>query len=265
MTYVTNTLRLCLFMFMLIVAIRVMSEKNKTWLFQKIDAYLDKQGVSYSDKQGMSYSHVANWTNKGDPSLCFENHVCTPSGKSFDLPFVKNNEMCSFLVSNNIKHLHFYGDSYMRHVYVATSLFLTNNFKDASLVKDDAHCKYGNQFSEEASCRAIVAPSVVSCNGTVQLSLHYVAPPSLDNCGNGHLSLWSEGNHPVDWNYETRLGVNDAIEYQKKFSRSNYGICPTLSSGLNKCSLFWVSTHARHDQKFTDEEDRKVQSFNEHI
>ena len=246
----------------------VYCNQQSRWIFGLRLLWLGCVLISLAVSQSVdkhSFSFVPNWTNKGDPSLCFENYVCTPSGKSFDVPFVKGDEMCSFLVLNNIKNIHFYGDSYMRHVYVATSLFLTNNYKNASLSKDDAHCKYGNQFSEEMSCREIVAPSVVSCDGIVQLFLHYLQPPSLDYCGDGHLSFWSEGNHPVDWNYTTRLGVNDPVEYQKKFNRLNYGICPVLVNDTSKkCSLYWISTHARR-KKFPDEEDGQVQLFNEHM
>lgn len=104
----------------------------------------------------LSYSPIANRTSRGDPTLCFEHHVCTPSGMSFDLPFVTSDDMCSLLVSNNVKHLHFYGDSYMRHMYVATSIMLIKNYKDASHSSVNSHCEYGNQFAEEATCRALV-------------------------------------------------------------------------------------------------------------
>ena len=213
----------------------------------------------------LSYSRVANWTNIHLPSHCFEDHICTPSGKSFDLPLIKHFEMCNFLVSQNIKHMHFFGDSYMRHLYVATSLALTNNYENATLSEDDAHCKYGNQFSEEILCREKILHSLVACNGRVQLSLHYCQPPNFNFCGKDELSFWSEGNHPVDWNYATRLGVNDPGEYQKKFS-GDYGICPELKANVSRnCSLYWISTHARHNQRFDDEEDKKVRLYNEHM
>ena len=171
--------------------------------------------------------------------------------------------MCSLLVSNNVKHVHFYGDSYMRHMYVATSIMLTKNYNDASHSSENSHCKYGNQFSEEASCRATVRPTIASCNGNVQLALHQTADPKLGTCGKGHLNFWSEGNHPVDFNYKTRLGVNDPVEYQKKYSDPKRAICPQLASGQKHCSLFWISTHARPLQKYSDENDDKVRDFNE--
>ena len=229
--------------------------------------------ICSSENGPRSYSRVANWTDIGQPSLCFEHHLCTPLGKAYDLPHVSGNEMCSLLASKSVKNLHFFGDSYMRHMYVAAALVMTNNYKDASLTEDDEHCKYGRQFSEEPSCRAIVRPTVDACNGSVTLFLHYklpfTIPPSLDVvCAPGQLSFWSEGNHPVDFNYDIRLGVNDPVEYQKKYTTTNYGICPVLAANdasSKNCSMFWISTHARHNQKFVDEEDRKVQLFNEQM
>lgn len=212
----------------------------------------------------LSYTCNGNWINKGDPSLCIENHVCTPSGKSFDLPFVKSDEMCSFLVSNNIKHINFYGDSYMRHIYIATSLFLTNNFKNATLSNEDIHCNYGNQFSLDTICKSNILPTVVTCNGNVYLSLQFMQEPMYKTCGKGNITLWSEGNHPVNLDYKTRKGVNDPVEYQKKYAGSNH-LCPTLASGLNSCSLFWISTHYRHNKHYADESDDKVRFFNQQM
>ena len=174
--------------------------------------------------------------------------------------------MCNLLESRNIKQMHFFGDSYMRHIYIATAVALSNNYKDVALREVDESCRYGNQFSEASNCRRIIRPSITTCDGRVLLHLHYVVPPNINFCGNEHLNFWSEGNHPVNFNYESRVGVNDPVDYQEKFLRSNYGICHKLrSSDSQNCSLFWISTHARHNQKFQDEEDSKVRMFNEQM
>jgi hypothetical protein len=158
----------------------------------------------------------------------------------------------------------------MRHVYIATAIFLKNNYKDATRrfnnTDDVNFCNYGNQFSEKLICRQNQKSSVLSCNGTVEILYHGLSPPSLNYCSNEHLLFWSEGNHPTDFNYTTRLGVNDPFEYQKKFhdSKQNY-ICPELLAKDTACSLFWISTHARHHMQFKDEVDGKVQAFNEHM
>ena len=214
----------------------------------------------------LSYSHLANWILKGDPSLCVEKHLCTPSGKSFDLPIVESEEFCSFLASHKVKQINFFGDSYMRHIYIATAMFLTNNYKDASSNKDEPFCKYGHQFTAP-KCREIIAnPITSSCNGTVKLSLvgQVNNLPSLYFCGDGQLNFWSEGNHPVDLNYTTRVGVNNPVEYQKKFSGSE--LCKKRNNDSSlKCSLFWISTHARPSKFFLDEEEGKVRFFNEQM
>ena len=71
-----------------------------------------------------SLANSHNWTNVRDPSLCYEHHVCTSSGKTYDLPFVDGSKMRSLLSSKNITHIHFYGDSYMRHIYdICCSIF----------------------------------------------------------------------------------------------------------------------------------------------
>ena len=124
------------------------------------------------------YGHI--WRDLQIPRVCYENHLCTPAGKSWSVPLLSHSDMCSFLNSAGINIIHFFGDSYMRHIFVAFVLALTNNYKNASLLVANEHCEYKNQFSEaiirengKVLCRNITVMSSTGCSGKVHLISHH--------------------------------------------------------------------------------------------
>ena len=59
------------------------------------------------------------------------------------------------------------------------------------------------------------------------------------------------------------MGINDPVEYQKKFLKDPY-LCSALNEkSSDDCALFWVSTHARPHQKYHDEGEEQIQRYNE--
>jgi hypothetical protein len=84
---------------------------------------------------------------------------------------------------------------------------------------------------------------------------------NIDHCKEGTALLWSFGNHQVK---PGRYGVNNPVAYQEFFEN----VCSVikysrLSGASDKCSVWWVSTHARIRTIFDDESPEYVTNFNE--
>ena len=195
------------------------------------------------------------------PDYCNRTHLCTKSFKTWrsDLKASKrttwnSKNACDMILSKGINTITFFGDSYMRHMYLAVLLTLSNNYRNAGLSKPNKKCEYANQFDEK-ECRLILKLSSNVCSSQLKLIYNGFYPES-NICVPSQLSFWSVGNHPVDLNYTSLEGINNSTLYSDKIQRTE--LCKALvrkhtttnsnvkSADIHtQCSLFWVSTHAR--------------------
>lgn len=217
-----------------------------------------------------SYPINGSWIKDVHPSICYENHLCLPSGETYSVPFIKSMEdACDLLLLRGITEIHLFGDSYMRHILEALIITLTGNYKDSATEprhdsKGKNRCEYNNQFSDKY-CRDVYDKMQV-CNNNIMI--YYISDSIIKSrhfsnfqCKRGRIVLLSYGNHPIIDDYNNRPGVNDPEIYQKVFK----GICDNwnikLKNNQYHCNMFWVSTHARTTGK-PDESFEKVKNYN---
>ena len=215
-----------------------------------------------------------------DIDYCNKTYLCTKSLKTWQSDYPNSTQIipwnntagCDIILSRGINRVMFFGDSYMRHIYIAMLLTLSNNYRNAALSRPIENCEYSKQFDEK-ECRSILKLSSTVCNS--KLRLQYSSDiPNSNICVPSQLSFWSVGNHPVDYNYNTRHGVNNATAYSNKFKHIE--LCKTLvrkhttttNSNVqptdihSQCLLFWVSTHARF-KGANDERKEVIKAYNE--
>ena len=80
---------------------------------------------------------------------------CTPETHLRWTPHVMYDNPCEELVNKGIRSIIFLGNSYVCHAYIATVLYLSNNYERAGLAVDDPKCYYGGQFAEK-ECRKLL-------------------------------------------------------------------------------------------------------------
>ena len=205
-------------------------------------------------------NHTVKWKLAEFPEVCAEKHLCTPSGLTWPSHEEWNyHRSCKLFSHANISKIMFWGDSYMRHIFMATVLMFSENYKNGALLqKTDRKFYYWRQFDSANKFGNI--NSWVGCNESLTLSFAFAKAPKT--CDPHELHLWSEGNHPTWYNYDTRGGVNNYTEYISKFLRPDYGICNKFLSKVESCNLYWISTHARYSVVFPDETPEIVKDFN---
>ena len=216
-----------------------------------------------------SSAYEGTWVD-ADIDYCKKTYLCTKSFKTWQsdqtstliIPW-NNTTGCDIILSRGINRLMFFGDSYMRHIYIAMLLTLSNNYRNAGLSRPNENCEYSKQFDEK-ECRSMLKLSSTVCNSKLRLMYSFDIPGS-NICNPSQLSFLSVGNHPVDYNYNTRHGVNNATIYATKFKHTE--LCRTLVTKHNfnismQCPFFWVSTHARFKGS-NDERMEQIKAYNE--
>ena len=200
------------------------------------------------------------WQLADYPETCAESYLCSPSGLTWPVHEKWNSHRsCMLFAHANITKLMFWGDSYIRHIFMAAVLMISDNYKNGALYnKDDRKFFYRRQFASEK--KQGVLSGYEACNGTLSMTFGMGKVPST--CHPNHLQLWSEGNHPVWWDYVNRWGVNNHTDYINKFLTPYYGLCNKFLSKVESCNLYWVSTHHRYSVVFPDETPEKVKAFN---
>jgi len=168
----------------------------------------------------------------------FHCHDCTPSGLRWTM-IKQHPTPCKVLAGKSVL---FVGDSFMRHAYVAFVFWLSGDYAAGALKSPhDAVCEGEGQF-EEKVCRHQLLHSVRVCG--VLVKLKYGAWPTISkgDLQNNDYLVWGGGNHPVDSNYNSRLGVNNArVVQQRKIAPT----CRLLPQAKMASKVVWLSTHAR--------------------
>ena len=147
---------------------------------------------------------------------------CTPTSH-LRYPHMIHSDPCELLQQNNVNSIKFVGDSFVRHIYVATVLWLSGNYINGALKRNYKHgimCHGEGQF-EEKLCRMELSFDKRVCNNTVRLYLKYGAWPMVtpEELQNNDFVVWGGGNHPTNENYQTRHGTNNAaIVSKEKFN-----------------------------------------------
>lgn len=151
----------------------------------------------------------------------------------------------------------FVGDSYARHAYVAMALWLSGNYRNGALIKgSDEICDYAGQF-EEKDCRHQIDFDITTCEGKTKISMLYGIYPPVSEYSHD-LIILSVGRHPIDGNYNARLGVNDAKVISEKYFQS---ICSSASREDSCSKLIWLDTHRRLQSPREDESTHQERMF----
>lgn len=223
----------------------------------------------------------AKWIHENNQT-CSDFHFCTPSGytwRNSETSITYNKaSACAALIDKGYSMLSFVGDSYIRHIFQAFIILLTDDYDTGILVdksrvphemfSDCGNCHGHNQFNSYCSNSCANTWLFVCENKILLDSTIFSGPPGIHDCDNpfGKAIFWGEGNHPVDHDYDKRTGVNNASIWIKHFEQNNYGPCNNLSSTTtNKCPLWWISTHQRYSYKFSDEKHERIEEFNEEM
>ena len=189
-------------------------DNDNNSLVVRIDVIEDTQDTSHTP-----YEIVAHKDWVQNVSLCTElpySYTCANDKVHIwgDLPFaLMRRPACSILEQRKIRTITFCGDSYIRHAYQALLLILTGDYETGSM-RDDfkAECSGDAQF-EESKCRHGL-PHAISglCSGAVTLKLVWDSwpVPSLADLEASDLFVWGGGEHPVNGDYQSHYGVNDA-------------------------------------------------------
>lgn len=218
-----------------------------------------------------------------DPATCSTypaNMTCTASGqvwKADGCVLETSSVACARLIDANIRKLLFIGDSYVRHAYEGMLLMLSGDFSKGALIPGTTDeypdCLDDGQF-EELKCRHHVKTNDTLCGGLVTVALKYGAAPAPDE-GDSEWDaiVWGVGNHLVDGNYTTRLGINDAAAYSEhmfqKLCHRDTGLSYLRHHdrrehrlhALNAPKVFWLTSHSRPAARFTDEDDGTVYRY----
>ena len=177
---------------------------------------------------------------------------CTPTSH-LRYPHVIHSDPCELLQQNNVKSIKFVGDSFVRHIYVATVLWLSGNYINGALKRNYKHgvlCHGEGQF-EEKLCRMELSFDTRVCNNTVRLYLKYGAWPMVtpEDLQNNDFVVWGGGNHPTNENYQTRHGTNNAAIVSKEKIQplcnkiANRNLHDKLEMRKN---LIWANTHVQY-------------------
>jgi len=184
---------------------------------------------------------------------------CTPSGLRWTA-MRKHPCPCEVLSGRRIL---FVGDSYVRHAYVAFILWLSGDYAAGALRADhDEICEGEGQF-EEKVCRGQLSRNVtVPCGVTVALKYGTWPKPDREDLSNNDYIVWGVGNHPLDGDYETKMGVNDAYVAQHLYFRRR--ACKDLPRAEMADKVVFLRTHVR--QTGGKSEDREtLQSYHDDI
>lgn len=209
------------------------------------------------DTKTLQYSPLnTGWIRDAE---CDRNVDCTSSGLRWGAIKKHNRSVgCKILKG---KRVLFIGDSFIRHAYTSFVLWLSGNYVNGALIPEhDPICVGMGQF-EEKKCRKQVARSKTICGVEVALQhgTHWEII-SLSNISKSDFIVWGNGNHPVDANYTTRLGVNDApIVQQHRLGPT----CGALSREETSSKVIWLDTHARLKNRYADESRAQLQKYHE--
>ena len=149
--------------------------------------------------------------------------------------------VCEIFARNGVSHLNFCGDSFVRHLYVATLHLLTGNRHNASLWPGHPpECTRHGQY-EEKHCRPWIRPESDVCGGALRVTLdsqNWGVPWQFGRFDSADLVVWSGGNHPPEAGV---LGQHDTAAVARHLLSR---ICPRWTSA-QAARVVWVSTHAR--------------------
>jgi hypothetical protein len=210
---------------------------------------------------------------RSDACSANESHDCTPSGLRWQHEVFE--DPCSVVKG---KHIIFVGDSFVRHLFVATILRLTGDYQQGALVKKttlvrntpeaEQQCLYKGQF-EEKMCRMRLVSTIMLCNRTTRLSLKYSASPSItqQDITSSDVLVWGIGNHPIDGaDYVNRPGVNNASVTATQKLRP---VCSKLKRNEAAKKVIWADTHVQlksylhPDQAWVQQRMSSLQDFHE--
>jgi hypothetical protein len=132
----------------------------------------------------------------------------------------------------------------------AVTLVLTSDYEFGAMADTGRidKCKGDGQF-EEMVCRHYVRSSITTCGGRLMLQLDYGGWPSV---GDQHATydavFWGVGRHPVNGNYTTRYGINNASAVVEERIKP---LCTATrkkwlsGSDIGRQRVFWMNSHAR--------------------
>ena len=215
--------------------------------------------------------------------------TCTPTQLRWQRWQPAPGSACSLLDAAGISVLHFVGDSFARHAYVALLLQLSDNPSSGALLPEhNATCRGEGQFSER-ECRSQLARDTLTCGGSVRLRyfgtdemptfgfMHCIKLSDYDchrqhNTGNFPLPapsdwdvvdavVWGIGRHRVPG--RSQLGAYNASGIQERVLAS---MCQSNASrrALIRRKLVWLDSPARAAPPLSDSEcPARIASFND--
>jgi hypothetical protein len=218
-----------------------------------------------------SYLSPGSWKNATSVScdhyMCSGNKLTWLPSADPHFKYYFHQEACDALIAKKIKEIRFHGDSYMRQMYSAMLITLSGDYRYGSVSNSTKfpRCEYHGQFSEKHCGLKELQYNGTTCNGKIFLDPALNGINDLQSCNPGTVLLWSFGNHKLS--RYGRYGTNNATAYQLSF----HDICNKIRSESSKvdghvsdkCSVWWVSTHARIRTIFEDETPEHVRNFNE--
>ena len=234
-----------------------------------------------------------------DGELCNGHHLCDGDNRTWvtEAPLIIFNatSACQLLADNNINQVYTFGCSYMRHIYCALMIILTDDYVHGCLketLEDNILdlCSNEQQFSEKQCNTGYLKSNesgLLVCDGKVKFmrkprasdKAQSLDPPLgtfFDDEGSkGKLLLYSIGNYAVAPTLSreianemkitlksseiNRFGVNDATAKQLEMNKT--GHCPLDQRGYER--VVWFSTHSRVRAHHPDESREKIKTYNE--
>ena len=230
---------------------------------------------------------LSRWSRHGKG--CASDVTCTPTQLRWQRWQPAPGSACSLLDAAGISVLHFVGDSFARHAYVALLLQLSDNPSSGALLPEhNATCRVEGQFSER-ECRGQLARDTLTCGGSVRLRyfgtdamptfgfMHCIKLSDYDchrqhNTGNFPLPapsdwdvadavVWGIGRHRVPG--RSQLGAYNASGIQERVLAS---MCQSNASrrALIRRKLVWLDSPARAAPPLSDSEcPARIASFND--
>jgi len=162
---------------------------------------------------------LGRWVNVTDERICRLFHLCLFGDKVvWQQPprgLQNSSEVCDLLIRNRRTDVHFIGDSIVRHMYMATLLLLSDDYERGAI--DSVFCK-GDVGFTDVFCRYLIRASTLVCGGRVTVSYHpsqhtEARQCSRTLCSDESLVFWSEGAHPIHFDYKSAHGTYNASEY----------------------------------------------------
>ncbi len=173
-----------------------------------------------------------------------------------------HHDPCSLFKFKPLYSIAFCGDSYIRQAYQALLLILSGNYESGSVPPDYAQECAGNLQFHERECRFFVKACDCLCQGRVFVKLFYSSwcIPNSHMLATFDKVIWGGGSHPVNSDYGSRLGVNNASLVGEHILKPT---CAELNTSEVEEKLIFMLPHARLGFITNDESRDAIKTYRE--